>query len=165
MTDSAAPRLSTDALKSSTDVASLRSQLSNLQNDRERLASEVEKMNKELSTLKEGKREEMRKIFDNVIAKWLAASVNDENTRKQFSDGMERFIEKTNDNGLWTVAVEASNFHARQIEELEKLRAKCEQLETNSNGKFSDESSRKRARDGETSVGSSDFWGGLDLGL
>ena len=165
MTDSTAPKLSIDALKSTTDVASLLSQLSNLQNDRERLASEVEKMNKELSTLKEGKREEMRKIFDNVIAKWLAASVNDENARKQFSDGMERIIEKTQDNGVWTVAVEASNLHVKQIEELEKLRSRCEQLETTSNGKFSDESSRKRPREGETDVGKSDFWAGLDLGL
>ena len=86
---------STNALKTTPELASLLSQLSNLQTDRERMTKEMEKLNAELSTLKEGKREEMRKVFDNVIQRWLSASVSDENVRKQFSDGMERIIDKT----------------------------------------------------------------------
>jgi sulfur transfer protein SufE len=152
------------ATKSPPEITSLLSQMSNIQTDRERMMKEIDNLNKELSGLKENKREEMRKVFDTVIQRWLTASVNDENTRKQFSDGMERIIEKTQDQGVWTVAVEASNLHARQIDELEKLRAECDQLksQTNESGTFKDESSRKRSRD-EASKSNS-FWEGFELG-
>ena len=157
---------STNVLKTTPELASLLSQLSNLQTDRERMTKEMEKLNAELSTLKEGKREEMRKVFDNVIQRWLSASVSDENVRKQFSDGMERIIDKTQENGIWTVAVEASNLHARQIDELEKLRAECDKLRTcgsEASGSFKDESSRKRGRDESQAAGGNDFWAGFDL--
>lgn len=152
-------------IKSTPEIVSLLSQLSNIQNEREKMAREMENLNKELSKMKEGKREEMRNVFDNVIQKWLSASVNDENVRKQFSDGMERIIEKTQDNGVWTVAVEASHLHARQIEELERLRVECDQLKSSvpaSGGQFKEESSRKRGRE-EASAKTNDFWTGFEL--
>jgi uncharacterized membrane-anchored protein YjiN (DUF445 family) len=148
-----------------TDVGSLLTQLSNLQTDRERLARELEMCTRELSSLKENKREEMRKIFETVIQKWLSASVNDEQVRKQFSDGMERIIEKTQENGVWTVAVEASHLHEKQIQELEKLRAECEQLKQQ-NPSFQEESSRKRPREaGSATEGKNDFWTGFELDI
>lgn len=162
-TNSATANLNNNAnFKTSPDIASLLQQLSNLQNDRERLAKELELSSKELSTLKENKREEMRKVFDTVIQKWLNDSVNNEDVRKQFSDGMQRIIEKTHENGLWTVAVEASNLHAKQIEELEQLRSQCEQLKQH-NPSFNDENSRKRPR--EESGQSNDFWTGFELDI
>lgn len=155
--------MSDSARTSAPEVSSLLSQLSNLQSDRERMASELQKLSTELSTMKESKREEMRKVFDDVVQKWLAASVNDENVRKQFNDGMERVIEKTQDNGVWTVVVEASNLHARQIEELEKLRGECEQLKTVGDSAFKNEASRKRARDEPAAGKGNDFWGDFKL--
>lgn len=155
-----------NSIKSPPEIASLLSQMSNIQTDRERMAREIEQLNKELSSLKENKREEMRKVFDNVIQKWLNASVQNEDVRKQFSEGMERIIDKTQEQGVWTVAVEASHLHARQIEELEKLRAECEQLRTQGNGSFHDENSRKRPREeSSSSVGTkvNDFWTGFEL--
>lgn len=149
-------------LKSAPEISSLLSQMSNLQTDKERLAKELERLVQENSSLKQNKREEMQKIFDTLIHKWLEASVNDENARKQFTEGMGRIIEKTQDQGVWTVAVEASHLHARQIEELEKLRAECEQLRAHSNegGSFKDEAARKRPRE-ETKT--NDFWAGFTL--
>lgn len=158
---------SSSGIRSTPEIQSLLTQLANIQNDKENMARKVEELNKELSSLKEGKREEMRKVFDNVINRWLQESVKDEGVRKQFTDGMERYIDRTQDNGVWTVAVEASNLHARQIEELERLRQENESLRTgNAGGQFKDEASRKRGRDdGNGAAGGkgSDFWAGFEL--
>ena len=146
-----------------TDVSSLLAQLSNVQADRERMAKELERLGGELSSLKESKREEMRKVFDTVIQNWLNASVHDENVKKQFTEGMHRIIEKTQDNGVWTVAVEASQLHAKHIQEIEELRAQCEQLKNTAvNSNFKDENSRKRMREPEEPR-TNTFWTGFEL--
>ena len=152
--DAAAP------VRTSAEISSLLSQLSNLQNDREKLTQQLEKMNQELSTMKQGKREEMRKVFETVINKWLSDAIADENARKQLNEGMERMIDNTKESGFWTVAVQASHLHAKQIEELEKLRSECETLRGGaaSGGSFASETTRKRTREE-----GNDFWFGLEL--
>jgi len=116
----------------------------------------------------EGKREEMKKVFDTVIAKWLTDSVKDDDVRKHFSDGMERLIKDTRaESGIWPVACEASQLHASKLEEIERLRAECETLKSTSGGggSFRDESSRKRARDDPAPSNPNDFWAGLDIDI
>ncbi len=106
----------------------------------------------------EGKRDEMKRILDTVIAKWLQDSVNNEDARKQFSEGMQRLVNDTRENnGVWTVACEASNLHAKQVDEIERLRVECESLRALNGGQFKDEASRKRTRD--PNPGNNDFWG------
>lgn len=152
MTESSLP-------KSQQDITSLIQQLSNVQNDREKLSQQLDILNKEISLLKADKREEMKKVFENVIAKWIEASVHDENTRKQFHDGMERVIENGKETGMWRVAIEASAHHAKQIEQIEQLRQENEQLKTNNSGQFQQENNRKRKND---EVSKNDFWAGFD---
>ena len=45
-----------------------------------------------MDRLQEGKREEMKKVLDTVIAKWLADSVKSDDARQQFTEGMERLV-------------------------------------------------------------------------
>jgi len=100
----------------------------------------------------------MKRILDTVIAKWLQDSVNNEEARKQFSEGMQRLVTDTRENnGVWTVACEASHLHAKQVEEIERLRVECESLRALQGGQFKDEASRKRVRD--PNPGNNDFWG------
>ena len=106
-----------------------------------------------------GKREEMQKVFETVIQKWLADSVQNEDVRTEFSEGCQRMVDRTNECGVWTVACAASERHAKMLGELEQLRVENETLKLNHGGQFKDESSRKRGRD----EASSDFWGGFQV--
>jgi len=146
----------------SSDISSILAQVQNLQGDREKLMRELEAARAEMSQLKQGKRDEMKKVFDTVISKWLEDSVKDEEARKQFSQGMERIMESTNDSGVWTVACAASNLHKSQLEEIERLRVENEALKSAPSGGFRDESSRKRPRE-DSAPDKNDFWAGFEV--
>jgi len=103
------------------DISSILSQVQALQTDKERLLRELEQARQENGHLKQGKREEMKKVFDTVIARWLEDSVKDEEAKKQFTQGMERIMDSTHENGVWTVACAASNLHKSQLEEIERV--------------------------------------------
>ena len=146
------------------DITSILAQVQNLQGDREKLMRELEAAKAEMSQLKQGKRDEMKKVFDTVIAKWLEDSVKDEEARKQFSLGMERIVDDTKENGIWTVACAASNLHKSQLEEIERLRVENDTLRTAATSGFKDESSRKRPRE-ESGGNSNDFWAGFEMDM
>ena len=146
------------------DITSILMQVQSLQGDREKLMRELEAARAEMSQLKQGKREDMKKIFDTVIAKWLEDSVKNEEARKQFAQGMERIVDNTNDNGIWTVAVEASNLHKTQLEEIERLRVENDTLRSAATSGFKDEASRKRGRD-EAEARPNDFWAGFEVDM
>lgn len=148
----------------SSDISSILTQVQALQGDKERLMRELEAAKQENGHLKQGKREEMKKVFDNVIAKWLEDSVKDEEAKKQFTQGMERIMDSTHENGVWTVACAASNLHKTQLEEIERLRLENEGLKTASSGGFRDESSRKRGRE-ESAPSKDDFWAGFEVDM
>ena len=147
----------------SSDITSILAQVQNLQSDKEKLQARLDEAMAEMGKLKEGKREEMKKVFDTVIAKWLHDSVQDEEARKQFTQGMERIMDKTNENGVWTVACAASNLHKSQLEEIERLRTENDALKTMSAGSFGNEASRKRPRDEQANP--NDFWSGFELDM
>ena len=145
------------------DITSILQQVQSLQGDRERLLRELEAARAENGHLKQGKREEMKKVFDSVIAKWLEASVQDESVREKFTEGCNRIMDETNEkSGVWTVACAASNLHKSQLEEIERLRVENETLKSGPSGGFRDEGSRKRPRE-EGGAASGDFWAGFEL--
>ena len=148
----------------SSDISSILTQVQSLQGDKERLLRELEQARAENGHLKQGKREEMKKVFDTIITKWLQDSVQDEEARKQFSEGMERIVDNTKENGIWTVACAASNLHKSQMEEIERLRLENEGLKSASTSGFRDEGSRKRGRE-EAPGNPNDFWGGFELDM
>lgn len=147
------------------DISSILLQVQNLQGDREKLMRELEAARAEMSQLKQGKREDMKKVFDTVIAKWLEDSVKDEEAKKQFTQGMERIMDSTHENGIWTVACAASNLHKTQLEEIERLRVENDSLRSASASGFKDESSRKRGRDDAPQSNPNDFWAGFEVDM
>jgi len=103
-------------------------------------------------------------VLDTAIARWLSDSVQNEDVRKQFTEGMERLVKDTKaESGIWTVACEASALHAKNLDEIERLRAECEALKAVAGGGFRDEASRKRGRDEAAEPGKQDFWAGFSL--
>jgi hypothetical protein len=154
----------TPAISGSSDISSILAQVQALQGDKERLLRDLEAARAENGHLKQGKREEMKKVFDTVISKWLEDSVKDEEAKKQFTQGMERIMDSTHENGVWTVACAASNLHKSQMEEIERLRVENEGLKSGSGGNFKDEGSRKRTRE-ESAPGNNDFWAGFEVDM
>ena len=142
------------------ELSSILMQVQALQADRERLQKELETSQVKMDKLQEGKRSDMQKILDTVITKWLADSVESEEARKTFVEGMDRLVKGTKeDNGIWQVACQASHAHARRLEELERLRVECSSLkEAAPAGRFGDESSRKRGREEPPAAQDDDIW-------
>lgn len=140
------------------DISSILAQVQALQSDKDRLM-------KELSHLKQGKREEMKKVWDTVISKWLEDSVQDEDAKKQFTEGMTRIMDTTKENGIWTVACAASNLHKSHLEEIERLRTEVNTLKTGAAGSFRDDASRKRGREEPVQENPNDFWAGFELDM
>ena len=92
------------------ELSSILMQVQALQADRERLQKELETSQVKMDKLQEGKRSDMQKILDTVITKWLADSVESEEARKTFVEGMDRLVKGTKeDNGIWQVACQASH--------------------------------------------------------
>lgn len=162
MSDSSSSQQAKTSMPS--DISSILTQVQNLQGDKERLMRELEAARAENGHLKQGKREEMKKVFDTVIAKWLEDSVKDEEARKNFTQGMERIMDSTNENGVWTVACAASNLHKAQLEEIERLRTENDSLKAAPSSGFRDEASRKRGRE-EAPASSNDFWAGFEVDM
>lgn len=161
MSDSSSSQQAKTSMPS--DISSILTQVQNLQGDKERLLRELEAARAENGHLKQGKREEMKRVFDTVISKWLEDSVKDEEAKKNFTQGMERIMDSTNQNGVWTVACAASNLHKAQLEEIERLRVENETLKSASSGGFKEETSRKRGR--EEGAGANDFWSGFEIDM
>ena len=163
---SASSVLSSEAPK--VELNSILSQVQNLQTDREKLTKELENAKQKVEKLTEGKRIEMKNSLDTVIAKWLDDSVENENVRTQFKEGMERLVKNTaEDSGVWQVVVCASAAHARRLNEIESLRTEHEELKTKMGGEFGQEASRKRPREDTKENGASDssgtdFWAGFE---
>ena len=127
------------------ELTSILTQVQTLQSEREKLAAELEETKSNLAKLQEGKRVAMRSVLDNVINKWINESVDNEEAKKQFQEGMERLVTDTREtSGMWQVACAASATHAKQTAELEKLRMECNELRTLQGGTFANADSRKR---------------------
>jgi len=153
------------AAPSGTELGSILAQVQALQADRERLQKDLEASQGQIDKLQEGKRAEMQKVLDTVIAKWLADSVENEEARKAFVEGMDRLVKGTKEsNGIWQVACQASNAHAKRLEELERLRVECTSLKEQTPGaRFGNEESRKRGREAEpTAADGSDIWASFE---
>ena len=149
-----------------TELGSILAQVQTLQADRERLQKELEASQGQIDKLQEGKRAEMQKMLDTVISRWLTDRVESEEARKAFVDGMDRLVKGTKEsNGVWQVACQASNAHAKRLEELERLRVECTSLREQAPGaRFKDEGSRKRERDDAPAVtDSDDVWASFEF--
>lgn len=143
---------------SPTELTSILTQVQALQTEKEKLAQELEDAKSNLAQLQEGKRAAMRNVLDTVINKWITESVDNEDARKQFQEGMDRLVTDTRESsGLWKVACAASATHAKQTAELEQLRTECNQLRSQQVGTFATPDSRKRKAD-ERDPSGFDVW-------
>ena len=102
------------------DLTSIMSQVENLQRqvatqaaelketrDREEMArKQVEQLNEVNSKLTEAKREAMKQDFNNVVQGWVR-SLDEKQVpdtlKEEFLSGVEKFVDKGNESGIWKV--------------------------------------------------------------
>ena len=150
-----------------TDKNTLETERAKIESERQRLVKELEEAREKMSRLTEGKRQEMQQSFDTVIKRWLNESVEDPKVRQEFEQGVNRLVEKTEeDSGIWRVVMCASNLHARRMAEIESLKGECEILKSRGVGDFREEASRKRVRDEkEPERGGGDIWSEFEASM
>lgn len=113
------------------DINSLLTHMKTVEGDKEKLLQQVQIMQEKIGKLTEGKKAEMQKALDTVIADWLKESVADEAVRAEFQKGMARLVDQTaEESGVWRVVCCASNLHAQRLQELETLRTEVTTLKT-----------------------------------
>lgn len=136
------------------DLSSILTQVKGLEEEKTRLIQLLESERERLKEVQaraekmsEGKRNEMRQSLETVISNWLQDAVQDERVREEFKKGMGRLVEDTaEDSGVWQVVCNASQVHARRLQELEQMRVENEALKARG-GDFRDENARKRGRE------------------
>ena len=115
-------RMDTNNGQPNKDLSSIMSQVENLQRqlasqttelkeakDREDLVrKQVEQLNEVNSKLTEAKREAMKQDFNNVVQGWIRSmdpkQVPD-TLKDEFLNGVEKFVDKGNESGIWKVGM------------------------------------------------------------
>ena len=144
------------------DLNSIMSQVENLQRqlatqgaelkeakDREENArKQVEQLNEVNSKLTEAKREAMKQDFNNVVQGWvrsLDSKQVPDTLKEEFLSGVEKFVDKGNESGIWKVVCCASSVHQNQVNTIQKLTDEYNELKKQvDGGNFQAEESRKR---------------------
>ena len=153
---------SSSAAGNTKDLNSIMSQVENLQRqlaaqaaelketkDREENArKQVEQLNEVNSKLTEAKREAMKQDFNNVVQGWvrsLDSKQVPDTLKEEFLNGVEKFVDKGNESGIWKVVCCASSVHQNQVNTIQKLTDDYNELKKQvDGGNFQAEDSRKR---------------------
>jgi superfamily II RNA helicase len=141
------------------DISSVLSHVQSLESEKKKLEEYVALQNQRLERLTQGKRDEMKKQLDTMIAEWLQGiDVTNEEVKKEFMTGMERIVKDTKDeSGVWQVMCCASAAHRRNVTQLQQIQEEYNTLKTRvEGGTFRAEDARvqtKRPREGDEGGG------------
>jgi hypothetical protein len=127
------------------DISSVLSHVQNLEVEKKKLEDYVALQNQRLEKLTQGKRDEMKKQLDTMIAEGLKdIDVTNEDVKKEFMNGMERIVKDTKeDSGVWQVMCCASAAHKRNVSRLQQVQDEYNTLKTRvEGGRFEKEEER-----------------------
>ena len=106
--------------------------------------------------LTEAKREAMKQDFNNLVQGWvrsLDSKQVPDLLKDEFLSGVEKFVDKGNESGIWKVVCCASANHQIQVNTIQKLTDDYNALrKTVDGGDFKSEESRKRKEPEEITV-------------
>ena len=106
--------------------------------------------------LTEAKREAMKQDFNNLVQGWvrsLDSKQVPDLLKDEFLSGVEKFVDKGNESGIWKVVCCASTIHQHQVNTIQKLTDDYNALrKTVDGGDFKSEESRKRKEPEESTV-------------
>lgn len=136
------------------DVQGVLARIQQLEQEKSEMKAQLETTKGRLDKLKEGKVQEMNKIYNDAILKWLEDHPSMAATAKeQLKDGLSQLVKDGNETAVWEVVANASAAHVANVNELETLRTKVSGYEEREKqlqgGIFSSEDSRMDRAAGE----------------
>ena len=133
-----------------TNISNVLSHLQKLEEQNKSLEAKLLAADDRIQSLSAEKRAGMKSALDTFIKNWVNANEADETVKEKFFQGVESLAEKADEgNGVWKMMVAASNLHARQEHDLDKLRTENTDLKQRVDGMYGTSESRtgdKRAR-------------------
>ena len=133
-----------------TNISNVLSHLQKLEEQNKSLEAKLLAADDRIQSLSAEKRAGMKSALDTFIKNWVNANEADEMVKEKFFQGVESLAEKADEgNGVWKMMVAASNLHARQEHDLDKLRTENTDLKQRVDGMYGTSESRtgdKRAR-------------------
>ena len=132
------------------NISNVLSHLQKLEEHNKSLEAKLVAADDRIQSLSAEKRAGMKSALDTFIKNWVNANEADETVKEKFFQGVESLAEKADEgNGVWKMMVAASNLHARQEHDLDKLRTENTDLKQRVDGMYGTSESRtgdKRAR-------------------
>lgn len=127
-----------------TDISAMMEQIAKLEDEKKRLNDELQMNVTKVKNLTKKTQSEMQGKFDTVVSTWLdGLAGKDENKVQEFKNGLQRLVTDTReDSGIWSVVCCASENHAANVAEKERLRVENEELKHKLNGSFIHEEQR-----------------------
>ena len=133
-----------------TNISNVLSHLQKLEEQNKSLEAKLQAADGRIQSLSAEKRAGMKSALDTFIKNWVDASEAEDTVKEKFFQGVESLAEKADEgNGVWKMMVAASNLHARQEHDLDKLRTENTDLKQRVDGMYGTSESRtgdKRAR-------------------
>ena len=133
-----------------TNISNVLSHLQKLEEQNKSLEAKLLAADDRIQSLSAEKRAGMKSALDTFIKNWVNANEADDAVKEKFFQGVESLAEKADEgNGVWKMMVAASNLHARQEHDLDKLRTENTDLKQRVDGMYGTSESRtgdKRAR-------------------
>ena len=132
------------------NISNVLSHLQKLEEQNKSLEAKLLAADDRIQSLSAEKRAGMKSALDTFIKNWVNANEADDTVKEKFFQGVESLAEKADEgNGVWKMMVAASNLHARQEHDLDKLRTENTDLKQRVDGMYGTSESRtgdKRAR-------------------
>ena len=132
------------------NISNVLSHLQKLEEQNKSLEAKLLAADDRIQSLSAEKRAGMKSALDTFIKNWVNANEADDAVKEKFFQGVESLAEKADEgNGVWKMMVAASNLHARQEHDLDKLRTENTDLKQRVDGMYGTSESRtgdKRAR-------------------
>lgn len=134
----------------SSNISNVLSHMQKLEESNKQLEARLKEADDRIVALSAEKRAGMKSALDTFIKNWVNANEADESVKQTFIQGVESLAEKADEsNGVWKMMVAASNLHARQEHDLDKLRSENLDLKQRVDGMYSTSEARigeKRTR-------------------
>jgi hypothetical protein len=132
------------------NISNVLSHMQKLEESNKQLEALLKEADERIVALSAEKRAGMKSALDTFIKNWVNANEADDTVKHNFFQGVESLAEKADENnGVWKMMVAASNLHARQEHDLDKLRAENLDLKQRVDGMYSTSEARigdKRTR-------------------
>ena len=126
-----------------TNISNVLSHLQKLEEHNKSLEAKLLAADDRIQSLSAEKRAGMKSALDTFIKNWVNANEADETVKEKFFQGVESLAEKADEgNGVWKMMVAASNLHARQEHDLDKLRTENTDLKQRVDGMYGTSESR-----------------------